>query len=243
MSSSSEAPTRAPDGAGILVAHGVEKSYRSGPETVHALAGIDLAVREGEFLAIVGASGSGKTTLLNCLSGLDDVDGGSVVLDGVDLATLNEAGRTRRRAATTGFVFQNANLLSAFTALENVALPRTLTGTSLEDARAAARATLERVGMGSRLGHYPAALSGGEQQRVAIARALVARPRVVFADEPTGNLDTHTAGEVMTLLRELSAHGTTLLLVTHDAAIAGQADRCVEMRDGRIVGERTPPAG
>ena len=227
----------------LVVVRGLEKQYHSGPQVVHALGGVDLVVHAGEFVAIVGTSGSGKTTLLNCMSGLDDVDGGSVTIDGVDLATLSEAERTRQRASSLPFVFQNANLLSAFTAHENVALPLVLTGVRPKDARRSARAALERVGMDHRLEHFPAELSGGEQQRVAIARALVKRPRIVFADEPTGNLDTHSAAEVMTLLRELRADGATLVLVTHDPAIAAQADRRLEVRDGRIIDDRAHAGG
>jgi putative ABC transport system ATP-binding protein len=227
----------------LVVVRGLEKVYRSGTQIVHALAGVDLVVRAGEFIAIVGTSGSGKTTLLNCMSGLDDFDGGSVAIDGVDVATLSESERTRQRASSLAFVFQNANLLTAFTAHENVALPMILIGAPPKDARQRARAALERVGMEHRLEHFPAELSGGEQQRVAIARALVKRPRIVFADEPTGNLDTHSAAEIMTLLRELRADGTTLILVTHDPSIAAEADRRLEVRDGRIVGDRARSGG
>jgi putative ABC transport system ATP-binding protein len=221
--------------AAVLIAEGVEKSYRTEAEVVHALVDVDVTVREGEFLAVTGPSGSGKTTLLNCLSGLDDIDAGSVVLDGVDLASANDARRTEQRASSMGFVFQTANLLPVFTALENVALPMVLAGTAPKDARLVARLALERVGVGDRLGHYPSQLSGGEQQRVAIARAFAKRPRIVWADEPTGNLDSHTADRVIDLLRELHADGTTLILVTHDVRLAAQADRGIEVRDGRVT--------
>jgi putative ABC transport system ATP-binding protein len=224
--------------ADLLVATGVEKSYRTGAEVVHAVVGVDLTVREGEFLAITGRSGSGKTTLINCLSGLDDVDAGSVLLDGVDLAAMSDADRTDQRAQSMGFVFQSSNLLPVYTAQENVALPMVLTGTAPKAARESARAALERVGMGHRLGHHPEELSGGEQQRVAIARAFVKRPRIVWADEPTGNLDTKSAEQVLDLLHELHRDGTTLILVTHDAALAERADRRIEFRDGCIVSEQ-----
>jgi putative ABC transport system ATP-binding protein len=168
--------------APVLVATGVKKSYRTGAEVVHAVVGVDLTVRAGEFLAITGRSGSGKTTLINCLSGLDDVDAGSIVLDGVDLASMSDADRTDQRAESMGFVFQTSNLLPVYTAQENVALPMLLTGTPPRAAREVARAALERVAMAHRLGHYPDELSGGEQQRVAIARAFVKRPRIVWAD-------------------------------------------------------------
>jgi putative ABC transport system ATP-binding protein len=223
--------------AALLVATGVKKSYRTGADIVHAVEGVDLTVQEGEFLAITGRSGSGKTTLINCLSGLDDVDTGSVVLDGVDLAAMSDAERTDQRAEAMGFVFQSSNLLPVYTAQENVALPMVLTGAAPKVARESARAALERVAMGHRLAHYPDELSGGEQQRVAIARAFVKRPRIVWADEPTGNLDSKSAAQVLDLLTELHRDGTTLILVTHDVALAERADRRIEFRDGRIVSE------
>jgi len=226
-----------PENADLLVATGVEKSYRTGAEVVHAVAGVDLTVRAGEFLAITGRSGSGKTTLINCLSGLDDVDAGSVVLDGVDLAAMSDADRTDQRAQSMGFVFQSSNLLPVYNAQENVALSMVLAGTASKVARETARAALERVGMGHRLAHYPDELSGGEQQRVAVARAFVNRPRIVWADEPTGNLDTNSADQVLDLLRELHGDGATLILVTHDTALAERADRRIEFRDGCIVAE------
>ena len=221
----------------VLVATGVDKSYRTGAEVVHALAHVDLTVGDGEFLAVTGPSGSGKTTLLNCLSGLDDIDAGSVVLDGLDLVAASDDRRTEQRASSMGFVFQTSNLLPVFTALENVALPMVLTGVPRRQARHAARAALERVGVEDRAGHFPSQLSGGEQQRVAIARAFAKHPRIVWADEPTGNLDTTTARQVLELLREMHSGGTTLILVTHDAELARAADRRVEVRDGRVVHE------
>jgi putative ABC transport system ATP-binding protein len=227
-----------PTSSAILIASGVEKSYDTGAEIVTALAGVDLQVAEGEFLAVTGASGSGKTTLLNCLSGLDDVDAGSIVVDGVDLARAGEAQRTQQRASSMGFVFQEANLLPGFTAEENVALALRLTATPKRAARIAARAALERVGLAHRVEHLPGQLSGGEQTRVAIARALVKGPRVVWADEPTGNLDSESAGAVIEILEESRRDGATLILVTHEADLAARADRRIEMRDGRIVNER-----
>ncbi|HYL50676.1 MAG TPA: ABC transporter ATP-binding protein [Acidimicrobiia bacterium] len=221
----------------MLVATGVDKSYRTGAEVVHALAHVDLTVGDGEFLAVTGPSGSGKTTLLNCLSGLDDIDAGSVVLDGLELAAASDDRRTEQRASSMGFVFQTSNLLPVFTALENVALPMVLTGVPRRQARHAARAALERVGVEDRAGHFPSQLSGGEQQRVAIARAFAKHPRIVWADEPTGNLDTTTARQVLELLREMHSGGTTLILVTHDAELAAAAARRVEVRDGRVVHE------
>ena len=221
--------------ADVLIARGVVKSYRTEAEVVHALVDVDVTVHDGEFLAVTGPSGSGKTTLLNCLSGLDTIDAGSVVLDGVDLASADDARRTEQRASSMGFVFQTANLLPDFTALENVSLPMVLAGNAPKEARHAAVVALERVGVGHRLGNYPSQLSGGEQQRVAIARAFAKRPRIVWADEPTGNLDTDTADQIIDLIRELHADGTTLILVTHDVRLAAQADRGIEVRDGRVV--------
>jgi putative ABC transport system ATP-binding protein len=220
---------------GILVATGVRKTYRTGAETVEALKGVDLAVARGEFLAVMGPSGSGKTTLLNCLSGLDDIDSGTVVVAGEDIQAMSDARRTRHRAQAMGFIFQAFNLIPVFTATENVELPLLLAGKPAKEARAAAQQTLERVGLGHRLNHRPSELSGGEQQRVTVARALASRPEIVWADEPTGNLDTETAGLVMGLLRELHAEGLTLILVTHDDEIGSSAQRRIVVRDGAIV--------
>jgi putative ABC transport system ATP-binding protein len=228
--------------AEILLATGVEKSYDTGAEIVPALAGIDLRVADGEFLAVTGASGSGKTTLLNCLSGLDRIDAGSVIVDGVDLTNASDALRTQQRASSMGFVFQAPNLLTVFTAEENVALPMIVTGTSKKKARVAARAVLARVGLEHRADHLPGQLSGGERTRVAIARAFVRRPRIVWADEPTGNLDSQSAGGVIDLLEELRRDGATLILVTHDAGLSARADRRVKMRDGRLTNGHTAEA-
>ncbi len=214
---------------------GVVKRYRLASGDVTALAGIDLVARESEFVAVTGASGSGKTTLLNCLSGLDGFDEGSVTVDGFDIASLSEAQRTERRAVSMGFVFQRPNLLPAFNVVENVALPLILLGAAPGEARQKACSLLERVGLGGRLGHLPDQLSQGEQQRVAIARAFVKKPRIVWADEPTGNLDSRTASIIWGLLGELQGEGTTFILVTHDVALAERADRRVEVHDGRIV--------
>ena len=227
------------NGAALLHASGVTKAYPSRPEPFVALDAVDLDVRANEFLAVTGPSGSGKTTLLNCLSGLDTIDSGTVVLDGVDLAELDDTARTDLRGSTMGFVFQAPNLLPVFSALENVALPMVRGGVSPSDARARANDALERVGVGHRKDQKPGEMSGGEQQRVALARAFVKQPRVVWADEPTGNLDSKSAEVVMTLLRELHGDGATVVLVTHDLGLAGRSDRRIEMRDGRIVAEHT----
>jgi putative ABC transport system ATP-binding protein len=218
----------------ILVADSVRKIYRSAAGPVEALKGLDLVVERGEFVAVMGPSGSGKTTLLNCLSGLDSIDGGSVVLEGEDLHGMSDAKRTVHRAKHMGFIFQAFNLIPVFTSAENVELPLLLAGQDPKDARARATETLEQVGLGDRVNHRPNELSGGEQQRVTIARALAGRPAIVWADEPTGNLDTETAGTIMDLLREMNSNGLTLVLVTHDPAIGGTAERIIRMRDGEI---------
>ena len=226
----------------LLVAEGVRKVYRTGGVEVEALAGLDLAVRRGELVAVMGPSGSGKTTLLNCLSGLDDVDGGRVLVEGEDLFAMSDARRTSHRARAMGFVFQAFNLIPVFTAAENVELPLLLNGVPARPARAAAVAMLERVGLGQRTTHRPSELSGGEQQRVTIARALAARPAIVWADEPTGNLDTHMADQVIALLHELNREdGQTIVLVTHDQGVGASAGRLVRMRDGRLVGDERRP--
>jgi putative ABC transport system ATP-binding protein len=226
-----------PESALLLSAHGVTKTYRTGAETVMALRDVDLDVERGQFVSIMGPSGSGKTTLLNCLSGLDDIDAGSIRIDGADITTMSDGARTKHRAAAMGFIFQAFNLIPVFTAEENVELPLLLAGADAKVARQAARQTLERVGLGHRLGHRPTELSGGEQQRVAIARALAGRPAIVWADEPTGNLDSETAEAVMGLLHELHGEGLTVLLVTHDEGIGATAQRRVVVRDGAIVSD------
>ena len=221
--------------ADVLVAEKVRKVYRTAAGEVEALRGLDLTVAEGEFVAVMGPSGCGKTTLLNCLSGLDDIDGGSVTLDGKRLHEMSDAQRTRDRARSMGFVFQAFNLIPVLSAAENVELPLLLAGTADREARKRATDTLARVGLAHRTNHRPPELSGGEQQRVTIARALAGRPRLVWADEPTGALDSESAAEVMDLLCELQAGGMTLMLVTHDPAVGARAERMVRMRDGAII--------
>jgi putative ABC transport system ATP-binding protein len=226
----------------LLVAERVRKVYRTGGVEVEALAGLDLTVQRGELVAVMGPSGSGKTTLLNCLSGLDDIDGGRVLVEGEDLSAMSDARRTSHRARAMGFVFQAFNLIPVFTAAENVELPLLLNGVAARPARAAAVRMLERVGLGHRTTHRPSELSGGEQQRVTIARALAARPAIVWADEPTGNLDTHMADQVIALLHELNREdGQTIVLVTHDQGVGASAGRLVRMRDGRLVGDERRP--
>jgi putative ABC transport system ATP-binding protein len=221
----------------LLVAVGVRKVYRTGAEEVEALRAVDFTVHEGEWVAVMGPSGSGKTTLLNCCSGLDDIDGGRVLLDGVDLHGLSDGQRTRNRASSMGFIFQAYNLIPVFSAVENVELPLLLAGVDAKEARRRAAETLERVGLGHRLRHRPTELSGGEQQRVTVARALAGKPRVVWADEPTGALDSETATTVMDLLRDLNREGLTLIVVTHDEGVGASAHRLIRMRDGCIVSD------
>jgi len=219
----------------IIEARGLTKSVPNGETPLTILHEIDLAVRERESLAIVGASGSGKSTLLSLLAGLDTPSGGKVFLDGTDLFALDEDGRAAVRGRLAGFVFQAFQLMPHLNALENVMLPLELAGRG--DAQAVARETLGRVGLGSRLTHYPKHLSGGEQQRVAVARAFAPHPKILFADEPTGNLDTVTGANIIELLFGLNAElGTTLVLVTHDAGIANRCQRSIRLREGRVDG-------
>ncbi len=198
------------------------------------LEGVDFTIASGEAVAIVGASGSGKSTLLALMAGLDAPSSGSVMLEGAPMSTLDEDGRARVRAEKVGFVFQSFQLLPSLTALENVMLPLELRGDA--DVETPARAILQQVGLGERLAHYPRQLSGGEQQRVALARAFVTRPSLLFADEPTGNLDTHTGQAIIELLFELNtAAGTTLVLVTHDEHLAERCNRILRLDGGRLV--------
>lgn len=222
----------------ILVSDGVRKIYRSGSDSIVALQGLDLVVPHGQFVAVMGPSGSGKTTLLNCVSGLDDIDAGRVLVDGLSIHELSDKERTKHRAREMGFIFQAFNLIPVFTATENVELPLLLAGVHERDARVRARETLTRVGLGHRLDRRPMELSGGEQQRVAVARALAGKPRIVWADEPTGNLDSEMAASVIDLLGELHREGLTIILVTHDPTVAAHADRLITVRDGRLVEDR-----
>jgi putative ABC transport system ATP-binding protein len=228
----------APVGESIIQAINVRKTYRTGKVEVPALRGIDFAVSRGEVVAIMGSSGCGKTTLLNCLSGLDDVDTGQIWLEGKDLASLSDRERTDYRARRMGFVFQVYNLLPVLNAVENVELPLLVSGSNPKTARSKAMAALKRVGLAERAKHRPAELSGGERQRVAVARAIVNDPVIVWADEPTGALDSKTATEIIDLLRALNQEkGQTFVLVTHDAGVGAKCDRIVRMGDGLISGE------
>ena len=219
----------------VLQTEGLVKTYVSGTNEVHALRGIDLQVAKGEFIAIMGTSGSGKSTLMNLLGCLDTATSGAYHLDGIGVEGLDKNALAAIRNEKIGFVFQGFNLLARTTAVENVELPMLYDRSGRKrDTRALAVAALGRVGLADRLDHQPSELSGGQQQRVAIARALVTEPAIILADEPTGNLDTHTSTEVMALFQELNEQGITIVLVTHEPDIAVYAKRIVEMRDGRI---------
>jgi putative ABC transport system ATP-binding protein len=218
----------------MLSARGITKEVPTAAGTLRILSGIDLEIKAGETVALVGASGSGKTTLLGLLAGLDEPSAGDIRLGGHLLTGLDEEARARVRGALVGFVFQNFQLLGSLTALENVMLPMELRGDPSPEAKA--RELLDRVGLGDRAGHQPRQLSGGEQQRVAIARAFAAAPRILFADEPTGNLDKDTGRRIADLLFELNREfGTTLVLVTHDPALAARCGRALTVDGGRLV--------
>jgi putative ABC transport system ATP-binding protein len=218
----------------VLKAENLTKRVSSPEGSLTIVHDVSLDIAAGESVAIVGPSGAGKSTLLALLAGLDLPSSGRVLLEGQDLAQLDEDGRARLRAQRVGFVFQSFHLIPALTALENVMLPLELSGNA--DARRAAKDSLDRVGLSARTGHYPRQLSGGEQQRVALARAFVTRPAVLFADEPTGNLDSVTGGRVGELLFELNASShTTLVLVTHDSGLSARCGRTIHMEAGRVV--------
>ena len=219
----------------VLVARDLARSYEQAGNDLSVLQGINLEIEKGEKLAIIGVSGSGKTTLLNVLGGLDDPNAGSVVVCDRDWQGLDTSERAAWRNQHVGFVYQFHHLLAEFSALENVALPLLIGGVSVKESRQRATDLLTRVGLGERLQHRPAALSGGERQRVAIARALVTQPSVVLMDEPTGNLDPHTAASMLDLLMELNETlGISFIMVTHDPAIAARMDRTVCLVDGRL---------
>jgi putative ABC transport system ATP-binding protein len=225
----------------IIEATNVVKTYDSGANTVAALRDVSLSVPRGEMVAIMGPSGCGKTTLLNCLSGLDSIDSGTVKIEGTDLGTLSDHDKTFYRARRMGFVFQTYNLLPVLSAAENVELPLVVSGVGWQEARERALSALEAVGLREWAEHWPGQMSGGQRQRVTIARALVNDPAIVWADEPTGNLDSQMADEVMDLMERLNREqGQTFVIVTHDPAIGRRCHRIVRMRDGEIVGEDFP---
>lgn len=227
----------------IIRAQGVVKTYDTGGTKLQALKAIDLSVRRGEMVAVMGPSGCGKTTLLNCLSGLDSVNAGQIWLEGQDLATMGDRARTAYRARRMGFIFQVYNLLPVLSAVENVELPLLVSGVRPGEARKRGMKALETVGLADWASHKPAELSGGQRQRVTIARSLVNNPAIVWADEPTGALDSKSATDIMTLLRDLNREqGLTLVVVTHDPGVGRLSHRIVRMQDGSIVDEETPEA-
>ncbi|MER6820797.1 ABC transporter ATP-binding protein [Streptomyces cellulosae] len=235
------AAARGPAPDDVITTTALVKTYRQGADEVRALDGVSVAVRRARFTAVVGPSGSGKSTLMHCVAGLDTVTSGSVVLDGTELTGLTDRQLTRVRRKRVGFVFQSFNLLPQLTAYENIVLPVTMAGRRPDRERV--DHLCEVLGIAHRLSHRPAELSGGQQQRVAVARALVARPAVVFADEPTGNLDSQAGAEVLTMLRRaVDELGQTVVMVTHDPAATRYADRVLTLADGRVVGdEHTTP--
>ena len=222
----------------IIQARQVRKTYRSGKLRVEALRGIDIEVAKGEMVAIMGTSGCGKTTLLNCLSGLDSIDEGDIIIQGDNLRDLSDKQRTVYRAQHMGFIFQDFNLLPMLTAVENVELPMLIAKVPARQAHKRALEWLDRVGLSDRARHRPAELSGGQRQRVTIARALTTDPAIVWADEPTGNLDSTTAQEIMELLSRFNReHGQTFVVVTHALEVGQYANRIIHMQDGKIAGE------
>jgi len=223
----------------LLVCHNLVKTYRMGEMEVHALRGVSLEIAAGELVAIMGASGSGKSTLMNILGCLDIPTSGTYMLEGIDVSTLGGNSLAEVRNKKIGFVFQNFNLISRTTALENVQLPLFYRGMSSRDQKASAVHALERVGLADRQRHHPAQLSGGQQQRVAIARALVTNPAIILADEPTGNLDSQASQEIMNTLTQLNREGITIILVTHEPDVARYARRIIMMKDGVVLSDRS----
>ena len=223
------------DSTPVIELHGVSRTYNLGDETLKALDDVSFSVQPGEFIAITGPSGSGKSTLANVIGGLDTPTSGTVIVDGQDLSHTRDSTLSSYRNRHIGFIFQSFNLQGTNTALENVMLPLVFARMKNHDRNARAKECLVAVGLGDRLNHKPGQLSGGQRQRVAIARALAANPKIIIADEPTGNLDTAKGLEIMKLLSDLNKQGITLIVITHDPSIAGQAQRVVEIQDGKII--------
>lgn len=222
----------------LIEIHNLYKTYQINQIQIQALKNINLSIRKNEFVAIVGPSGSGKTTLMNMLGCLDTPTSGTYILDNVEVSSLTDDELAEIRNQKIGFVFQNFNLIQKLTAIENVELPLIYMGVKSSERLKRAKSALEKVGLGDRLHHKPNELSGGQQQRVAIARALINNPPIIFADEPTGNLDSKSGEEIMNLLKELHKNGNTIVLITHDNEIANQADRIIRISDGTIVEDR-----
>ena len=233
------APARESEAAPIVEARLITKTYDTGAVRVDALRGVELSVEQGEMVAIMGPSGCGKTTLLNCLSGLDAIDSGEVLIEGTALSAMSDRERTDYRARRMGFVFQFYNLMPVLTAVENVELPLLIARIDAGEARSSALRALDLVGLAGRAAHVPDELSGGERQRVTIARSLVNDPAIVWADEPTGDLDSENAAEIVELMRRLNVErGLTFLIVTHDISVGRKTDRIVRMLDGQVVDEQ-----
>lgn len=222
----------------LIEIHNLYKTYQINQIQIQALKNINLSIKKNEFVAIIGPSGSGKTTLMNMLGCLDTPTSGTYILDNVEVSSLTDDELAEIRNQKIGFVFQSFNLIQKLTALENVELPLIYMGVKSSERLRRAKSALEKVGLGDRLHHKPNELSGGQQQRVAIARALINNPPIIFADEPTGNLDSKSGAEIMSLLKELHKNGNTIVLITHDNEIANQADRIIRISDGTIVEDR-----
>ncbi len=238
-------PAPAPTGRDLIIdARGIVKTYRTDDVVVNALQGVSLSVQRGEMVAIMGPSGCGKTTLLNCLSGLDTIDGGLILINGADINKLSDDRRTEFRARQMGFVFQFYNLLPVLSAIENVELPLLVSGVKQREARQKAESALDLVQLRDWAKHKPSQLSGGQRQRVTIARSLVNNPAIVWGDEPTGDLDTMNANAIMDLIVDLNGrHQQTFVIVTHAPDVAARCHRIVHMKDGQIVREELPGGG